>query len=369
MYGIDPITYLNYYNGQEAFVSDSEYQTRFGHFDFYGFLRDLFPSTDVLITEVKNPLREKEIIFKITGNVLKNTIFLTFFKIKNSGMPNVSRKRLQVFRNYFGYRNIDNAFRDEDDTYFFIGYYPIDSIGNFVFALFDNDGVSLAPKAAYSSLWIDYEVIRQTAITGIYFAMNKRNFNKYLCFTKRYFSLVTDALLNDDFSSIISNGGALNFLDDRGEESEFIFEDIVVEDYVPSRDAVVTREGRAKIKKNSALRDVILFDANYTCALCEKKETFITNNDRMYFEAHHLIPCNINNQVQFVKKLDHIVNLYCLCPECHRKIHYIQITEVEELLEKLYLQKEELLFRNYNLTLDHLVSIYQGIDRRNEEEM
>ena len=69
-------------------------------------------------------------------------------------------------------------------------------------------------------------------------------------------------------------------------------------------------------------------DAHYTCALCGKEHTFITNNSKMYFEAHHLIPCNITVQRNFTKKLDHTLNLYCLCPECHRKIHLINNGEL-----------------------------------------
>ena len=110
-------------------------------------------------------------------------------------------------------------------------------------------------------------------------------------------------------------------------------------------------------------------EAQYTCALCGKTHTFITNNDRMYFEAHHLIPCNINVQRQFVKKLDHNLNLYCLCPECHRKIHLINNGEIGELLEKLFNERAFSLKETYNLNLQKLISIYSGIDRQNEELM
>lgn len=61
------------------------------------------------------------------------------------------------------------------------------------------------------------------------------------------------------------------------------------------------------------------------CEVCGK-ETFITKAGEPYVEFHHLIPFNIANGP------DHYYNIFALCPECHRKLHFIS----EELKKDLY---------------------------------
>ena len=126
---------------------------------------------------------------------------------------------------------------------------------------------------------------------------------------------------------------------------------------------------KAKLRKNSNYRDLILYESGYVCSLCNKNVTFKTNANKMYFEAHHLIPCNFNMQQQFDRKLDNPANMYCLCPECHRKIHFINDLEVDGLLNLLYNKRSKSYMDNYNLTLADLLSIYKKIDRKAEEEM
>ena len=53
------------------------------------------------------------------------------------------------------------------------------------------------------------------------------------------------------------------------------------------------------------------------CCGCE---TFITRTDEMFMEYHHLIPFNEYDGP------DHYLNLFALCPMCHRKIHLAKDT-------------------------------------------
>lgn len=357
--------YLNYYNGRESVVSDAEYQTRLSRINIDSKVRELFRDSNLRIRKVNAGGTSSKDVYEIYNEPLDKYIYICAHLIKNSGQD-TSRKRIQIFCDYFGLIH-NGQQRQENKSYFFLGLYPIDSDGNVVYVLLDNDGYSLNPQNSYSSLWIDFEAIKATAINGYYFGINKRNANKYFSFKINYKNIVLDALEHDDYSSIIRNEGDIHILEDNGSESD---DDIIfVDDYVPSRDAVVTLDGKAKIKKNSALREVAFMNAHYTCALCGKEHTFITNNDKMYFEAHHLIPCNINVQRHFAKKLDHTVNLFCLCPECHRKIHLINNGEITDLLEKLFEERERLLEEIYNLDLNQLIDIYTHIDRRDEENM
>lgn len=67
---------------------------------------------------------------------------------------------------------------------------------------------------------------------------------------------------------------------------------------------------------------------------CCGEETFITNTGEPYVEFHHLIPFNI------AYGPDHYLNLFALCPNCHRKIHFLSI-------ENKRVKYEELSSRNY----------------------
>lgn len=62
---------------------------------------------------------------------------------------------------------------------------------------------------------------------------------------------------------------------------------------------------------------------------CCGEETFITNAGEPYVEFHHLIPFNI------AYGPDHYLNLFALCPNCHRMIHFIALDNKKEKYENL----------------------------------
>lgn len=90
---------------------------------------------------------------------------------------------------------------------------------------------------------------------------------------------------------------------------------------------------------------------------CCGEETFITRSDEPYVEFHHLIPFNI------AYGPDHFLNLFALCPNCHRKIHLIKLESKREkyislnsnnylkltFTQRLSRLKEERLLRSYHL--------------------
>ncbi len=51
------------------------------------------------------------------------------------------------------------------------------------------------------------------------------------------------------------------------------------------------------------------------CDACEEK-TFLTRNKYAYLEFHHLIPFSTDNGP------DHYLNIFGICPNCHRKFHH-----------------------------------------------
>lgn len=62
---------------------------------------------------------------------------------------------------------------------------------------------------------------------------------------------------------------------------------------------------------------------------CCGEETFITNAGEPYVEFHHLIPFNI------AYGPDHYLNLFALCPNCHRKLHFLSTENKREKYEEL----------------------------------
>lgn len=61
---------------------------------------------------------------------------------------------------------------------------------------------------------------------------------------------------------------------------------------------------------------------------CCGETTFLTAKDEAYLEYHHLLPFGI------VDGPDHYINIYGICPDCHRRIHYGK----EKLKEELYIK-------------------------------
>lgn len=64
---------------------------------------------------------------------------------------------------------------------------------------------------------------------------------------------------------------------------------------------------------------------------CCGETTFLTLRDEAYLEYHHLLPFSI------VDGPDHYINIYGICPDCHRRIHYGK----EELKEEIYSHFDE----------------------------
>ncbi len=60
-------------------------------------------------------------------------------------------------------------------------------------------------------------------------------------------------------------------------------------------------------------------------------------DDNPYMEAHHLIPMAV--QDFYENSLDFVNDIVCLCPTCHRKIHYT-IDSDKKRCYKLYLKSE-----------------------------
>jgi 5-methylcytosine-specific restriction protein A len=80
-------------------------------------------------------------------------------------------------------------------------------------------------------------------------------------------------------------------------------------------------------------------------------------------EGHHLIPCTYSNAEyywsNFKRNIDCVENIVCLCPTCHRRIHFGSKEEQNTIITSLY-QKQisSLMTVNLDISIEELLSLY-----------
>lgn len=340
--------YINLVGTDEVKEPDSVYQERLKEFNL-DFLLDTFFSnykSSISILDVGNTHDSVFSIQREDGSV----IYFSFQCMKNSGIVGNTNKRYQVYSGYWGQRSTFKN-RKPEDTYFFLGLYPTGDKTNPICVLMDNDGVTYNPTS-YSSCWIKFEALKIALTKGVFYSFNSDDFLKYICFTKNFVTEVMEAILKNDFTNLIDRTGEIDFNGAKVPK-------IDVKDFNKDVDLYDT-ESEQRIRRNSNLRDLVIVQSGYTCSLCGKTETFCNTSNVQYFEAHHLIPCNPTVQRKFAKKLDSLINMFCLCPECHRKIHYIKRDLLPNCLDILYTKRKDELKQIYNLEFEDLLEIYRN---------
>ncbi|WP_303189315.1 HNH endonuclease signature motif containing protein [Fusobacterium ulcerans] len=83
------------------------------------------------------------------------------------------------------------------------------------------------------------------------------------------------------------------------------------------------------LMKNYYLQNYKTENNMLKCECCGKV-TFITSKNEPYLEFHHLIPFGNGNDGP-----DHYLNIFALCPECHRKMHYLKLDKKNEIYNLL----------------------------------
>lgn len=117
------------------------------------------------------------------------------------------------------------------------------------------------------------------------------------------------------------------------------------------------------VSKNVRVRDKAMRKASYRCEYDDRHQTFQTSNGLPYMEGHHLIPCTPTNTRIFFKKsgvnIDCEENIVCLCPTCHRRVHFGSKEEKETILRKLWESRVDVLKDiGLDITFDDLLNLY-----------
>lgn len=88
-------------------------------------------------------------------------------------------------------------------------------------------------------------------------------------------------------------------------------------------------------KRSGILRAQAIEMAGYACEMDASHQTFISEaSKKPYMEGHHVLP--MNNQEYFSVSLDVYANIICLCPVCHRQIHYGLKQDRIDMAKRIY---------------------------------
>tara|TARA_B100000780_G_scaffold102899_1_gene72004 strand:+ start:204 stop:1028 length:825 start_codon:yes stop_codon:yes gene_type:complete len=89
------------------------------------------------------------------------------------------------------------------------------------------------------------------------------------------------------------------------------------------------------IERDEYIKLYALQRAKGNCQLCEKPAPFLKKNGSPYLEVHHI-------KYLANKGSDTIDNVTALCPNCHRKMHSLELQKDIDKLKKLALEKLEI---------------------------
>lgn len=121
-----------------------------------------------------------------------------------------------------------------------------------------------------------------------------------------------------------------------------------------------TRKGSSKVKyKGKPSRGKgALEKAHYVCENDSTHTTFKSEvTGENYMEPHHLIP--ISNQGLYENDIDITSNLICLCPNCHKQIHYGKKADIKQMLIAFHtLRKKDLKTCGIDIDIDTLLAYY-----------
>lgn len=92
--------------------------------------------------------------------------------------------------------------------------------------------------------------------------------------------------------------------------------------------------------RSSIIKIQSIESAGYLCEVNPEHQTFTARSTgHPYMEGHHALP--MKYQDKFDKSLDVYANIICLCPVCHRLLHYGIEAEKENVLNKIYYDRSD----------------------------
>ncbi len=129
-----------------------------------------------------------------------------------------------------------------------------------------------------------------------------------------------------------------------------------VASYTPLNKPEKIISDKVSFKRNPETAKKSILLANYKCDFDQSHVSFITKNGKPYMEAHHLVP--LSTQDYFDNSLDVDANIVCLCPNCHRKLHYGE--NINNDLRKLFSDRvTHLKQAGIDISFEELIELYK----------
>ena len=164
-----------------------------------------------------------------------------------------------------------------------------------------------------------------------------------------------------------------DYLNNTSDEDSLLFQRLIQEtpiaEVVPDVDNSQTRPeftqtgGSTVVNKKASVSKRALVAAHFQCEAYPRHRTFLTEKGVPYMEGHHLIPCTYNNAIHFFdergRNIDCVQNIVCLCPTCHRRVHFGSREERESIIRTLYDKHlEKLRSAGIEISFKELVALY-----------
>lgn len=128
------------------------------------------------------------------------------------------------------------------------------------------------------------------------------------------------------------------------EDKEFFSNNIANMDILVAKPQKITTTSTAW-KRNQILIAQAIDGAHHLCEHNREHLTFTAKSTgKTYMEGHHLIP--LKYQSEFTCGIDVYANIVCLCPVCHRLLHFGTDSEKTYAAEKLFDERKERLIHS-----------------------
>lgn len=163
------------------------------------------------------------------------------------------------------------------------------------------------------------------------------------------------------------------YLDAISDEDSLVFQRRVQEESVSSTESssntwslqpqYVLAGGSKAVSKNAHTSKLSLLHSGFKCAIDHSHSTFQTARGVQYMEGHHLIPCTYQNATRFwderKRNIDCEEIIVCLCPTCHRQVHFGSTEEKKAILKVLH-KKQIMKLKSVGLgiTFEELINLY-----------
>ena len=102
----------------------------------------------------------------------------------------------------------------------------------------------------------------------------------------------------------------------------------------------IVRTEKSSWMRSNIIKAQAMEFAGHSCEIDACHHTFTSkSNGHQYMEGHHAIPMKAQNS--FKTSLDVYANIVCLCPICHRMLHYAIDDEKKVLIDQIYYKRAD----------------------------